>query len=273
MAGQLSGLPLADFMSRVSFSDEALRFFLAFRLAWRTLSGVDCRGEGRVMKSRRGWWGGWLLLGLLAGCGAVLWLQRLWVVEPGWFPERQQRGGTSLSWERLSGCRVMAYASNDGDSFKVDTGTGEHVFRLYFVDCPEKQRHPAGGERLADQGSYFGGLGEDEILRAGVAAREFSLKLLRAGDFTVVTRWEKVFDSGRYYGHVLVAGPDGKPADLAEQLVAAGLARIHTMGADHPGRGSEREVRQRLRQLEDDARNGGRGAWENGAKRAGGKRG
>ena len=224
------------------------------------------------MKSRRGWWGGWLLLGLLAGCGAVLWLQRLWVGEPGWFPERQPRG-TSLSWERLSGCRLVTHPPNDGDSFKVDTGTGEHVFRLYFVDCPEKQRHPAGGERLADQGAYFGGLGEEEILRAGVAAREFSLKLLRAGDFTVMTRWEKVFDSGRYYGHVMVAGPDGKMEDLAEQLVTAGLARIHTMGADHPGRGSEREVRQRLRQLEEDARKGGRGAWENGAKRAGGRRG
>jgi endonuclease YncB( thermonuclease family) len=224
------------------------------------------------MKSRPRGWGGWLLLGLLAGCGAVLWLQRAWVSEPGWFPERQQRG-TALSWERFAGCRLVAYPPNDGDSFKVDTGTGEHVFRLYFVDCPEKQRHPAGGERLADQGAYFGGLGEDEILRAGVAAREFSLKLLRAGDFTVVTRWEKVFDSGRYYGHVLVSGADGKPEDLAEQLVSAGLARIHTMGAEHPGRGTEREVRQRLRQLEESARNGGRGAWENGAKRAGGKRG
>jgi len=259
-------------MSRVSFPDAALRFSLAFRVAWEILSGVHCRWEGRVMKSRPRGWGGWLLLGLLAGCGAVLWLQRAWVSEPGWFPERQQRG-TALSWERFAGCRLVAYPPNDGDSFKVDTGTGEHVFRLYFVDCPEKQRHPAGGERLADQGAYFGGLGEDEILRAGVAAREFSLKLLRAGDFTVVTRWEKVFDSGRYYGHVLVSGADGKPEDLAEQLVSAGLARIHTMGAENPGRGTEREVRQRLRQLEESARNGGRGAWENGAKRAGGKRG
>lgn len=224
------------------------------------------------MKSRRNWWGGWLLLGLLVVCSAVLWLQRLWVAEPGWFPERP-RGGTALPWERLTGCRLVSYPPNDGDSFKVVTGTGEHVFRLYFVDCPEKQRHAAGGDRLADQGVYFGGLEEDGVLRAGVAAREFSLKLLRAGDFTVVTRWEKVFDSGRYYGHVLVNGADGKPADLAERLVSAGLARIHTMGAEHPGRGSERELRRRLRQLEEDARKGGRGAWENGAKRAGGERG
>ena len=121
------------------------------------------------MKSRPRGWDGWLLLGLLAGCGAVLWLQRAWVSEPGWFPERQQRG-TALSWERFAGCRLVAYPPNDGDSFKVDTGTGEHVFRLYFVDCPEKQRHPAGG------GLYGGdevgeGIRQRSVLRACAGIR------------------------------------------------------------------------------------------------------
>jgi endonuclease YncB( thermonuclease family) len=219
------------------------------------------------MKAGRGGWGNWLLVALLAGSSAVLWLQWRWTPEPGRFSDRKQEA--ERSWQRLEGCRMVAYGANDGDSFKVDTGNGEHVFRLYFVDCPEKQRHPANGDRLADQGIYFGGLGESGVLLAGAAAREFTLKKLRAGTFAVVTRWEKVFDSGRFYGHVLVPGPDGRMEDLAELLVAAGLARIHTLGSDHPGRGRERDVRRRLLLLEAEARSAGRGAWENGAKRPG----
>lgn len=267
-------LPLADGIGHGNSPHEVLWFWFILPLHhafWRALGG-QCRRGGRSVKPRQKSGGGWLLLGLLGACGLVFWLQSAWLRDPGWEPERRPRG-TAWSWERLPGCRLAAYSANDGDSFKVVTGADEHVFRLYFVDCPEKQKHSSGGARLADQGAYFGGLDEDEVLRAGVAAREFSLNLLRAGNFTVVTRWERVFDSGRYYGHVLVPRADGTFADLAEQLVLAGLARIHTMGAEHPGRGGERELRQRLRKLEDEARHGGRGAWEKGAKRAGGKRG
>ena len=34
------GLPLADFVGRVNFSDEAVGFFLALRVAWRIQYGV-----------------------------------------------------------------------------------------------------------------------------------------------------------------------------------------------------------------------------------------
>jgi endonuclease YncB( thermonuclease family) len=165
------------------------------------------------------------------------------------------------AWEQLEDCRLVSRSTNDGDSFRIAAAGKEHVFRLYFADCPETQRLHYSPSRIKDQGRYFAGLPESEVLALGKDAREFTANLLRSAPFTVFTRWERVFDSHRFYAHVRFPAAQGQPADLAETLVSAGLARIHTSGADHPLGPSERQQHQHLRSLERKAMAAGLGAW------------
>jgi endonuclease YncB( thermonuclease family) len=144
------------------------------------------------------------------------------------------------AWEQLDDCRLVGRSTNDGDSFRIAAAGKEYVFRLYFVDCPETQRLPYSPGRINDQGRYFAGLPESEVLAFGKDARTFTANLLSGSPFTIFTRWERVFDSQRFYAHVHFPAAKGQPGDLAEALVSAGLARIHTTGADHPLGPSER---------------------------------
>ncbi len=159
-------------------------------------------------------------------------------------------------WEELQGCTLVEDRSNDGDSFVVRHGTTEFLMRLYFVDCPEKTRHQYNGPRLASQGQYFGGLTEAETLEVGGDARDFTLGLLRAAPFRVLTRWEKVFDSDRIYAFVTV-----ESGDLAELLIKAGLARIYTKGENRPGGKVAKAGKQQLMALERQAKAAKQGAW------------
>lgn len=159
-------------------------------------------------------------------------------------------------WEELHGCTLIEDRGNDGDSFIARHNGEDLTLRLYFADCPEKYRHQYNGDRIADQGRYFGGLTEQETIRIGEAAREFSLGLLRNAPFTVLTRRERVFDSERVFSFVTVG-----QGDLAELLVMKGLARIYTKGGDRPGKSSSANEKRHLLGLESKARKAGKGAW------------
>ncbi len=160
------------------------------------------------------------------------------------------------AWEELQGCILIEHRSNDGDSFVVRHEGADRTLRIYFADCPEKHRHQYNGPRIAEQGQYFGGLTEEETVAIGGDARDFTLALLREGPFTVLTRWEQVFDSGRFYAFVTVEN-----RDLGERLVEQGLARIHTKGESRPGGAAVAAQKRRLQSLEQDARRSNRGAW------------
>lgn len=226
------------------------------------------------------------LLALLVA-GLLAWGRwKGWLLDPA-KPQGQgpgRTGGTearetvrkSGGWEEWHGCRLIEDRGNDGDSFVVERGDGQRaVVRLYFADCPEKARHQYNGPRIADQGRYFGGLTEEETVALGEEARDFTLPLLRRGSFRVLTRHEPVYDSARIYGFVEVMGDgdfgvdgvgkgDAGGRDLAELLVAGGLARIHTTGATRPGTGagvSEKAEEQKLRALEKTAKRNAAGGW------------
>lgn len=214
------------------------------------------------------------LLLVIAALGLSWWLRREeeaggrpWAQDGG-VPERggeaRAPGGTRSALSALERCRLVDDRSNDGDSFVIDQGNGEEItLRLYFVDSPEKYRHPRGynEERIADQGAYFGGLGADETVAVGQEARDFAIGLLERGGFRVFTRWEPVYDSERIYGFVEFTEGPHKGRFLSELLVENGLARIHTKGVDAPG-GIRREAFEaRLRALEAEARRSGQGAW------------
>jgi endonuclease YncB( thermonuclease family) len=85
-------------------------------------------------------------------------------------------------------------------------------------------------------------------------AKEFTQDALKDG-FSVRTRWQGVFSgkpNARKYGIVRVGG-----RDLAELLVAKGLARIHGMGIG----GQTWDEVERLKGLEAEAKKVGKGAW------------
>jgi endonuclease YncB( thermonuclease family) len=176
-------------------------------------------------------------------------------------PSTQAPPPASPGWHRLENCRLLPSSTNDGDSFKVSAAGNERIFRLYFADCPETIQRSAGPDRIADQARYFGGIGNDAVISAGQEARAFTSDHLRSTPFTIFTRWERVFDSHRFYAHVSLPTAQGQPTDLAEALAAAGLARIHTTGADHPLARPERQQLQHLRSLERKAKAARLGAW------------
>ncbi len=167
-----------------------------------------------------------------------------------------RRKAPSRQWERLEGFTLKEDRDNDGDSFILRQGDKTHTFRLYYADCPEKRRHQYNGDRLAEQGAYFGSLSEQTTVSVGKEAAEFALTLLRKGPVIVETRWEKVYEPGRHYAFVTAGGED-----LAEALVSRGLARIHTSGAKRPNGLSVKDEKARLQQLEQTARTKRLGAW------------
>jgi endonuclease YncB( thermonuclease family) len=159
-------------------------------------------------------------------------------------------------WQRLENCTLVEDKNNDGDSFILRHGGEQTTFRLYFADCPEKRRHQYNGDRIAQQGAYFGGLNETATLSVGQEARDFAFGLLRKGPVTVDTCWEQVYEPGRRYAFVHAGG-----VDLAEALVSRGLARIYTAGASVPGGRSRQDEKARLQQLEREAKAKRLGGW------------
>lgn len=154
-------------------------------------------------------------------------------------------------WQTLEDCTLVESWRNDGDSFKIHWNGGELTIRLYFADTPESDYRYM--DRTKAQADYFG-ITEDQAVEVGKMAKEFTKDALKDG-FSVRTRWQGVFGGQkamRKYGIVSVGGQD-----LAEMLVANGLARIHGMGIG----GKTWEEVERLKGLEAEAKAEGRGAW------------
>jgi endonuclease YncB( thermonuclease family) len=199
----------------------------------------------------------------------VLMLAAWWLkIEPG-SSSRARRSTSapapSREWVSLTGEQLVAESGNDGDSFLIRHESGEHIFRLYFVDCAEKNRHRFNEDRLLDQAAYFGGLTEKETIALGQEARTYVLSLLEQCPFEIFTRWEPVFDDRRHYAHLRITLPDGTQHWLSHLLVDRGLARIHTKGAAWPDGTNESVIKKELRHLENQARFQARGGWRRAA--------
>ncbi len=165
-------------------------------------------------------------------------------------------------WERLTGCEFFEGSHSDGDSVEVRRAGKRYIFRLYFVDCVE--RNPVSRIRRAVQSRYFG-LDETEqtaALRVAYLASAFTKDQLRE-PFTVYTRWQWVdADSGNPAIRAFVETSEGD--DLSTLLVSEGLAIIrHGTKAvsDHPDGRTIAEFSSRLRMAERAAREKKRGAW------------
>lgn len=174
--------------------------------------------------------------------------------------QQQQDDQQRAKWERLEDCRFLTNAEADGDSFHVRHQDREYIFRLYFVDAPETD---AGlKDRISDQSAYFGVAAQD-IPRAGQLAAQFTRKQLSPAGFTILTRWQNAMGRSRlarFYAVVLIG-----TNNLAEALVANGLARIYGLRANWPGGPRSTTFINRLKNLELDAREHQRGIWNKSA--------
>lgn len=200
----------------------------------------------------------WLAL-MLAGIGFSIWIERQ--------PDFQKRAParaekkTQGHFATLTDARLADHRDNDGDSFHIMHDGQEHEFRLYFVDAPEKRLHQFNGRRIEEQGRYFGGLGTQQTIAIGLEAKALTERLLKGRRFTVKTRWQRVFDSGRYFAFVFFDEEGGRSEELSEKLVRAGLCRIYTEGASLPDGRREKEFEQHLKALEREAKARQQGAW------------
>jgi len=132
----------------------------------------------------------------------------------------------------------------------------EIVARLYFVDTPEAET--AYRDRIAEQAAYFG-ITKEQAVDIAHEAAAFTEKQL-AAPFTVWTRWNSALGRsalGRVYCVILTKEGD----DLAELLVANGLARIYGVKTVlYDGRDSQ-EYLAHLGKLETKAKAAKIGGW------------
>jgi TolA-binding protein len=163
--------------------------------------------------------------------------------------------GVSGKWEKFEDC-VLTDGYMDGDSFHVRANNKDIIIRLYFVDCPETNKEFE--DRNADQSTYFG-ISETQVVPLGLKGERFTKKELSGKKFTVWTRWEDARGNSqqqRFYGIVKI----GKE-DLADLLVANGLARVYGGTTVLPN-GTSIDARfEQLRQLERRAKAKRLGGW------------
>jgi competence protein ComEA len=150
---------------------------------------------------------------------------------------------------------------DDGDSFVVSAEGKKLLLRLYFVDCPESGADsPTDARRVRSQRRYFGLNSPADVVTYGRKARDFTAAAL-AKPFTIHTAYSHAPGRGaRKRIYAFVTTSDGK--DLAELLVAAGLARSYGIGRQTPAGTSRDEEEKRLGDIEVAAMIMRNGIWE-----------
>src|SRR5882724_9775342 len=163
--------------------------------------------------------------------------------------------GAKREWTKLEHCQLIPNPANDGDSFHVRANEKEYIFRLYLVDAPETDA--ADPARLIEQAKHFG-ISVPQVIELGEAAKLFVQEKL-AEPFTVITRMANAMGRSkieRFYAFVQT-----KDGDLGEELVANGLARVHGRSAKPPGITSSATESQKLKNLENQAKQTKLGGW------------
>jgi len=161
----------------------------------------------------------------------------------------------ATEWRTLTDCHYLPNPANDGDSFHIQAGSKEYIFRLYFVDAPETEMSLP--ERVREQAKYFG-LTVPQTLQVAKEALKFSREKL-ARPFVVRSCLEDARGRSRllrYFAFIQVGDKD-----LAEELVANGLTRVYGAAFVPSGMNSTDAEWQKLRQLERKAKEEKIGGW------------
>jgi endonuclease YncB( thermonuclease family) len=121
--------------------------------------------------------------------------------------------------------------ANEADTLRIRYGNEEHIFVLYFADSLETtMNHP---QRVAEQGRYFGKVPDKTIIEVGQEAAAYVVQLLKDKHFNVLTKWERVPNTVRYYAVIKVQMPEG-PVYLADLLIRKGYAWINGISTELP---------------------------------------
>ena len=162
--------------------------------------------------------------------------------------------------EKIENATLIEDDSNDGDSFKVNTGGKELHLRLYYVDCLETTFGiDAELERISEQQNYFGIEDPAAVIRFGKQAAEYVKRVL-SRPFTVHTSYAFAPGrsiTGRYYAFIKTH--DGR--DLGHLLVEQGLARIHGKKRSDPNGTPRETVIEELQDMRSVAMLNRAGAW------------
>ena len=192
--------------------------------------------------------------------GAVRWFLVAFVIASALRLSAQQvhdDKNPEAKWEILENCQFATNTLVDGDSFHLIHEGREYVFRLYFVDAPEKDATLR--DRIVDQAEYFG-IAKEDVPRAGALASRFTRDKLTGHKLTIITRWQNAMGRSslaRFYC-ILRIGEE----NLAESLVASGLARIHGLRANYPDGPRSTTFIAKLKNLELTAREKKIGVWD-----------
>lgn len=152
--------------------------------------------------------------------------------------------------------------ANDGDSFTVKAGKRTIHARLYYVDCPEiSASTDSDAVRVKEQISHFGVEDVKSFYLFGKQAAAFTKKHLKNKSFTVHTAFANALGRSKR-GRVYVFVTTAEGHDLAELLVANGLARAKGMGRKTPDGIDRDEKKRRLQDLEIAAALGKKGIWK-----------
>jgi endonuclease YncB( thermonuclease family) len=123
--------------------------------------------------------------------------------------------------------------ANEADTLRIRLGNDEHIFVLYFVDALEaSMNHP---QKVAEQARYFGRTNERVITSTGVEAAAYVTELLKTHPFEVITRWERVPNTLRYYALIRYVREDGQRVYLMDLLLRKGYAWLNSVDTPLPG--------------------------------------
>lgn len=179
--------------------------------------------------------------------------------------EGLQAKPVSAVFQVVPGAVWVETRANEADTVRMKVGDEEHVFVLYFVDALEAtDTHP---QRIHDQARWFGldEGGHGVIVEMGQQALNYVRTLLTTCRFSVITRWERVPNTMRYYALISVEHQRGKPPVwLADLLIGEGFGRVHGLTTPFPPESDGRTIPaylQDLKRLGLDARRRKVGIW------------
>ncbi len=159
-------------------------------------------------------------------------------------------------------CAFVATDWADGDSFLVRLPDGkQHVLRLYFVDCVERDvADTTGKRRLREQARHFGIEDYSLAVEFGRKAATFTAEAL-SRPFTIHTTFANAPGrSGKPRHYAFVTTAEGR--DLGQLLVEKGLARAFGLGRRTPDGTPRDDWAARLADLELAAALRGTGLWK-----------
>ncbi len=128
-------------------------------------------------------------------------------------------------FQTFRNAKLLDSPTNEADTLHIQVTKGEeHVFVLYYVDALDAT--PAHPDRIKEQAAFFGKASPTAVVEAGREAYAHVHDLLNKQQFLVMTRWEKVPNTDRYYAMIRVEYEQDKWGYLADLLMRQGYARV-----------------------------------------------